>query len=584
MLRIALLALLVSTSAFALDPTPISFRIAAPSVTAAPGETVTVVVEAVIPPKWHSYTGKTYVKRGPFPTTFSIESPLAQAGKAAVLVFIEEDVGFGFLVQTVSGKVAFYVPVTVDRFAPEGTSEVTMTVHSALCDDTDCRPADDPVRFTLTVVGKPSDSGLMSYFLMAIGAGLLALLTPCVFPMIPITVSFFIKRQHKPRIEAIADAILFSSGIVLSYTAVGFFFSVMFSAASINELVSSPAFNLGFGALVVFFALNLFGTFELAMPSGIVNRLSRFSGSKGEGILSLLAMGLLFALTSFTCTGPFVGQTLVSASQGQWLWPLVGMLGFSIAFSAPFFLLALFPSALKMLPKAGGWLNSVKVVMGFVELAASLKFLSAAAMAWGWGFLSRDVFLCSWIGLALACFLYLLGCYKFKNDTQSRLGWVRVLVAACVLGGAIWLGTGLSGRDMGPAEAYLPPGAAEGLSWSSDLDAGMAEARRTGAPVILEFSGYTCSNCLLMERRVLPEAVQLLQRFVRVRLYTDGQQSAAEAKRSAAARRMQQDRFKTVALPLYVILSPEGREVARFQGMTYDAAEFAAFLSKGLAP
>jgi thiol:disulfide interchange protein DsbD len=303
-------------------------------------------------------------------------------------------------------------------------------------------------------------------------------------------------------------------------------------------------------------------------------------------------MGLTFTLTSFTCTVPFVGTVLVATSQGDWLWPALGMLGFSIVFAAPFFILALVPKLLTSLPKSGGWLNSVKVTMGFLEVAAAMKFISNVDLVWNWQIFTRELILAVWLAIAVLATVYLLGAFRLPHDSPvESLGVMRMLSAMSFLAIGFYLFTGLIGGSLGTLEAFLPPRNAGGLAltgsgsggadltWHTSLKPGLEQARATQKPVFIDFTGYTCTNCRWMEANIfpLPLVHAELEKFVRVRLYTDGSGQQYEDNQ-----RYQKEEYGTVALPLYAILDHQGNKIANFPGMTRKPEEFLRFLRSPL--
>jgi thiol:disulfide interchange protein DsbD len=433
--------------------------------------------------------------------------------------------------------------------------------------------------------------GLFGYIWFAIISGLLALLTPCVFPMIPITVSYFTKREQASRGQAIGHALIYALGIIFTFTGLGLLMTLIAGAAGINKLAANPWLNLFLTALFVTLALNLFGLFEIRMPYALVNKLD--SQSRGGGVGATLLMGLVFTLTSFTCTVAFVGQVLVFATQGEWFWSIVGMLAFSTAFAFPFFLLSVFPHWLKSLPSSGGWLNSVKVVMGFVELAAAFKFLSNVDLVWGWNTVSRNVILSGWIAIAIVTAIYLLGKFQLPFDTPMKsLGVIRMLMSVFFLGLAFYFLTGMFGGNLGGFEGMLPPanlsasaaGPAQTANnahpWILNYDQAIAQAKATNKPVFLNFTGVTCTNCRWMESNMLtePDVKKTLESFVLAELYTDRQ--TPEDERHS---QIQEKSFGTVALPLYVVIGPDGKELSKFPGLTRDKNEFIRFLQAGAA-
>jgi len=414
--------------------------------------------------------------------------------------------------------------------------------------------------------------------------GFLSLLTPCVFPMVPITISCFSSRVGRGHASSVRDAGLYAIGIVAAFTGLGLLTTMVFGAIGLNRLAADPWLNIAITGLFVVFALGLFGWMNVGLPATLIARLDDASRRSGSHASTLL-MGLTFALTSFTCTAPFVGTLLVSASQGNWRWPALGLLVFSAIFASPFIALALAPSMLARLPRSGEWMVTLKTSMAFLELAAAAKFLSNADLVWGWQVLSRDVVLAIWIGIGLLLALYLAGVIRFDRAlTRAPASWGRRVVIATVILIVARLGFGLGGRRLGELDAFLPPvsgaageGTATGeLSWiTNDYARGLASARSSGKPLLIDFTGYTCTNCRWMEANMFPrDAVRgELSRFVRVRLFTDGR---GEPYRSHQA--LERTTFKTVALPLYAVVDSSGTPRGTFLGMTRDENEFVRFL------
>ncbi len=434
---------------------------------------------------------------------------------------------------------------------------------------------------------------IWGFIWLAITFGALSLLTPCVFPMIPITVSYFTKHGSDTRLGSIRDAGIYALGIILTFTLLGILLAVLFGAAGINRFAANPYINLLITGIFLAFAFSLLGAYNLGVPASVLTKLDGFTRSKESGkIIGLLLMGLTFSLTSFTCTAPLVGTILVSAAQGDLFYPVVGMLAFSSVFALPFFILALAPNLLNSLPRSGSWMNSVKVVMGFLEVGAALKFLSNVDLVWGWGIFTREVVIAGWIALSLLIFLYLLGLFKFAHDSENqRIGLVRVLNAFLFGTVAFYLLTGLFGSRLGEIESFLPPmkqvaastsgggQTANGeLVWiTNDYEAALKTAKAENKRIFIDYTGYTCTNCRWMEANMFPnKAVRdELEKFVRVKLFTDGEGEPYEG-----FQRMQESRFGTVALPLYAIVTPDDEIVARFEGLTRNEAEFVAFLKK----
>jgi thiol:disulfide interchange protein DsbD len=459
-------------------------------------------------------------------------------------------------------------------------------------------------------IAKKRSEGVWSFLWFAMGAGASALLTPCVFPMVPITVSFFTKRAEKKRGRGLRDSLVYALGIILTFTALGVALSLVFGATGISDFAANPWVNVAIALIFLVLAFNLFGTFEIPLPTEFLNKLNAKSNEgDGAGIGAVLLMGLTFSITSFTCTVPFVGAALISASSGEWFYPIVGMLGFSGVFALPFFLLALFPSALTRLPKAGGWMNNVKVVMGFLEIAAAMKFVSNADLVWSWGVMSREVFLAIWIGCGFMISLYVLGVFRLPHDSPVQsVGAARATVALVFVSITFYLISGLFGKKLGELDAFLPPKDYETLVggqvvtesvrqaisnqaakqssnqptldnlWLRSYDAALQEAQRTGRPVFIDFTGFTCTNCRWMEANVFsqPDVQALMSNAVKVQLYTDRREEPY-----LSNKKMQLERFGTIELPLYVLVKSDGSVIAT-KAFTRNKAEFVAFLKKAL--
>lgn len=442
--------------------------------------------------------------------------------------------------------------------------------------------------------------GLFGFVWFAVIQGLLALLTPCVFPMIPITVSFFTKRDQKSSAAAVGQAGFFSLGIIFTYTAIGLALAAVAGPSGLTKLASSPWMNLFLTALFVIFALNLFGMFEIRVPTGLVSKLDA-KAQKGQmgTMFATILMGVTFTLTSFTCTTAFVGTVLIYATKGEWFWAVLGMVAFATAFALPFFLFALFPRWLSSLPKSGGWLNSVKVVMGFLELAAAFKFLSNVDLVCGWNTVSRNLVVAAWIAIALVAAIYLLGKIQLPHDSPvERLGAPRMLFATSFFGVAFYLLTGLFGAPLGELDAWLPPQETNGRAfalwragggdksaeniWIESYETALQKARAENKPVFLNFTGVTCTNCRWMEKNMFPDpqVKKEMDRFVLAELYTDrdtAEHKTADEKNAE----LQTTKYNSAALPLYVIISPDEKALATFPSLTRDKQEFIGFLQRG---
>ena len=449
----------------------------------------------------------------------------------------------------------------------------------------------DIVGSSVEELDKVIEQGLFSFILFAIGMGFLALLTPCVFPMIPITVSYFTKEGEKEDSSPIFSASVYTVGIIIIFTCLGLILALSLGAAGANQLASNPWVNLFIAALFIYFAFSLFGHYEIQIPS-VLRQFSSQQEQKG-GVIGVLFMALTFTLTSFTCTVQFVGLLLVAASQGEYFWPAIGMIAFSTAFASPFFFLALFPQYLAKLPKSGGWLNSVKVTMGFLELGAAMKFLSNSDLVWRWGIFTKQAVLAVWIILSIMTGIYLIGKIKLPHDSDiNYIGAPRLVLSILFMSFGLYLTGGLFGQPLhGLIDSYLPPvlhvskenilnpKGEEHLAWINDFSEGMEKAKIENKPLFIDFTGYTCTNCRWMETNVFvdPEVQALFNEFILVQLYTDGGPNHRENQQ------MEINRFGTAALPFYVVLSPEDAELGSFPGMDPDVSKFITFLEESLA-
>ena len=443
------------------------------------------------------------------------------------------------------------------------------------------------------------NENLWGFLLLAMGAGVGAFFMPCIFPMVPLTVSYFAKGSGRG--QSMRQAGVYGLTIVGAFTGLGALAAALLGAAGAQPIAASPWVNLAIGAVLVAFGLSLLGLFELKLPSSFTNYLNRQSEEQ-SGYAGAVFMGLTLTVVSFSCTAPFVGGLLAAAAQGTWLYPVLGMLVFSGVLALPFVGFALFPEALERLPSSGGWMNALKGTLGFVELAAALKFFSNADLVWGGAvWLPRPLVIAFTIVLFALAGAYLLGTLRLSHDPPAesprRVGVGRVLAATLFLGLALYMTPGLLGARLGSLDAYFPPrhatdvgrlpasgetetAAVDNLDWNqNDIDAAMAKAKETGTPVFVDFSGYTCTNCREMEANVFPAPVvaeHLRTDFVLLRLYTD------DADKGPALQRYQQETVGTVALPSYAVVTPEGTLAAQHSGMASPKA-FDAFLEEGLS-
>jgi thiol:disulfide interchange protein len=425
------------------------------------------------------------------------------------------------------------------------------------------------------------------FFWLAATTGLLSLLTPCVFPMVPVTVAYF-SRPGADDSSSIRRALVFAFGIIGTFTILGLAMAGVFGATGLTRLASDPWVNIALAVVFLVFAVNLFGWIELGLPWRVVNAADRAARNTAPGSsLGALMMGATFTLTSVTCTAPFVGTLLVLAAQGSWAAPVAGMLVYSTAFALPFFLLALAPQFVSRLPRVGERMRTLRVLIGLLEVGAAVKFASNTDMVLGWGIFTRNVVLFAWMALALAGAAYLARNLRPRiQRRQVGLETVVAIAVAVLIAG--WLASGLDERrPLNQIEAFLPPvspmGAQASLergvpTWMlNDYPAALAAARGTGKLVFVDFTGYTCTNCRWMEANIFsrPDVSAELGEFVLARLYTDGEGEMYERQQA-----FQERTFGTVALPLYAVVDSIGKVRATFSGLTRNPAEFIAFLER----
>lgn len=442
-------------------------------------------------------------------------------------------------------------------------------------------------------IDEAKKKGTWNFLLFSMLAGLAALTTPCVFPMIPITVSFFTKRAEKANAKSLSDALLFALGIVSTFTVIGLVVTLIFGATGVSDLATNPITNFLIAAVFLIFAFNLFGAFEIQIPTSLLNKLNQ--KSQGGGKMGIILMGFTFSLTSFTCTVPFVGSSLLATQGGDYYYPIIGMIGFSSVFSLPFFLLALFPTLMKSMPKSGGWMNNIKVVMGFLEIAAATKFLSNIDLAYGWEIITRDIFIAIWVACGVMIVAYILGGFQFKLDSKlEKVGAIRAVWAVIFTTITIYLFTGLFGKSLGEVDAFLPPadygnsGASASvftpsgksntdLTWMKDYDKAVAKAKAENKTLFIDFTGWQCTNCRWMEKNRFtdPDIANLLSDMVRVKLYTDRREEP-----ELSNKKLQIERFKSIELPLYAIQDPN-ENILGTKAFTRDKNEFIDFLKAG---
>lgn len=451
-----------------------------------------------------------------------------------------------------------------------------------------------------------SIQGLSSWliFLGGFAGGLLALLTPCVWPMIPLTVSFFLKKSGS-RKKAITNALLYGIAIIIIYLVLGLAVTIVFGASALNALSTNAIFNIIFFLMLVIFAISFFGAFDIKLPDSWANKMDS-NAEKTSGLLSIFFMAFTLTLVSFSCTGPIIGTLLVEAANlGNYIGPAVGMFGFALALAIPFTLFAIFPSWLKSVPKSGGWMNTVKVTLGFIELALSLKFLSVADLAYGWHILDREVFVSLWIIIFALLGIYLLGKIRFAHDDENEgIGVFRFFLALISLSFAMYLVPGLWGAPLKSVSAFVPPLYTqdfnlydEGMTHYEDFDEGMRAAQAQGKPVFIDFSGYGCVNCRKMEaavlnnnkvkdmlekdfifitlmvddKRPLPEPIYVTENGRQVKLETYGDRWSY----------LQRHKFNANSQPYYAVLDGNGKLLSGPYFYDEDIDKFIDFLNAG---
>lgn len=629
-LLIAAIALSVASFSQIFEPIKWSYELKNTGKNAA-----TIVMKASIDKGWHLY-GMTIPKDGPRPTTFVFEELVnakLEGGVISKSKLLEVyDPNFDMKLNWYKDAAIFEQKISFDDFS---NVRIKGYVEFMACDDQSCLPpnqdyfdlgnknakasqvnaitaADETVAEADTIasaediadksavvsdywtpvieelrsfgnsIASSADASLWIIFLAGFVGGLLALFTPCVWPIIPMTVSFFLKRSEK-KSKGRADAILYGLSIIIIYVALGVLITLIFGASALNSMSTNAVFNLLFFALLVVFAISFFGAFEITLPASWSTKLDAKADSTA-GFLSILFMAFTLVLVSFSCTGPIIGTLLVEVSTtGSLLAPAIGMLGFAVALAIPFTFFAFFPSLLKQMPRSGGWLNTVKVVLAFLELALALKFLSVADLAYGWRLLDREVFISLWIVIFALLGFYLLGKIRFPHDSETKhTSVLGTFMAIISLSFAMYMVPGLWGAPLKAISAFAPPLSTQDFNLYqnevhakfSDYDAGMRYAAEKGLPVIVDFSGYGCVNCRKMEATVWTnEKVKdlLNKEFVLITLYVDDKKALAkpyeveENGRTRPIRNvgdkwsyLQRVKFGANAQPYYVALDNNG--------------------------
>jgi len=599
---------------------------------------------------WHMYS-QFIESGGPVPTSFRFDSSptlmLVDNVSETPVARSSFDQSFQMNIRYHEGQVVFTQVVN----AGDANAHLTGSLTYMVCNGQKCLPPND-VHFEIPLTGvllqnenlrakgfnarelqdlageynTGGDHSLLEIFIAGFLGGLAAFFLPCIYPMVPLTVSFFTKRSGS-RAQGIRAAIIYGLSIIAIYVALGLLITAIFGASALNEAASSAAFNLLFFAILIVFALSFLGAFEITLPSFFVNKIDRKSDSGGW--IGLFFMAFTLALVSFSCTGPLIGTLLVEAvSKGAYSGPALGMFGFSLALSLPFTAFAIFPSWLKALPKSGGWLNSVKVSLGLLELALAFKYLSNVDLAYHWGLISRDLFLVIWIVIFGVLAFYLFGKIRLNHDPEvASLSIFRLLLAMVVLAFPLYMVPGLFGAPLKGISGWLPPRASQPFTLVSsgttsvsspathkyaglfhapenidafyDYDEGMAYARQKDKPVLLDFTGWSCTNCRKMEASVWsdPEVLRRLKDdYVLISLYVDDRTELNESevyisKVSAKTIRtlgqkwsdLQEARFNTNAQPFYVVLAPDGRPTVEPRAFDLNVTAYINFLDKGIA-
>ena len=489
----------------------------------------------------------------------------------------------------------------------DSLSGTTMTANLSGNDKDLWAPVIDKLKLLEEGSDTESSASWWFIFLQGLLGGFIALFTPCVWPIIPMTVSFFLKR-NKERSKAIREATTYGISIVIIYVLLGLAVTLLFGASALNALATNAVFNIFFCLLLIVFAASFFGAFEITLPSSWSNKIDQKSEST-TGLLSIFLMAFTLALVSFSCTGPIIGFLLVAVStQGDIIAPTIGMLGFAIALAIPFTLFALFPSLLKSAPKSGGWMNVIKVTLGFIELAFALKFLSVADLAYGWHILDREVFLSLWIVIFGLLGVYLLGWLKFPHDDEgNKTNVPQFFLGMASLAFTVYMIPGLWGAPLKAISAFAPPMNTQDFVLQKitteprykDYEQGMAAAKAEGKPVMIDFTGFGCVNCRKMEAAVWSDAqvAQLLNdKYVLISLYVDDKTALTtpiEVNENGQLRTLrtvgdkwsylQRMKFGANAQPFYVLLDNNGKPLTQSRAYDEDIRAYLDFLNKGLS-
>lgn len=625
-----------------------------------------LIITAKIEKGWHVYS-QFIDDGGPIPTSFKFkpskdyqlvdkvtESPKAvgafdknfnmQIAWHKNQVVFKQKISLLVPKTTIAGTLEFMVcnderclpPAEVEFTIPvqSGSTQAEMTVPEAdsnssilLTDSAASTTLLPPSAVTIQSDTETSSGSLWAIFIAGFIGGLAAFFMPCIYPMIPLTVSFFTKKSGS-RAKGIQSAIIYGLSIIVIYVALGLLITLIFGASALNEAASSATFNLLFFTILIIFGISFLGAFEITLPSSLVNKMDEKSNQ--NGFVGLFFMAFTLALVSFSCTGPIIGTLLVDAvSKGSYLGPAIGMLGFSSALAIPFTLFAIFPSWLKEMPKSGGWLNTVKVSLGFLEIALAFKFLSNVDLAYHWGILNRDIFLIIWIVVFGLWALYLLGKIRLSHDSELNfLSLPRLFFSMFILGFTLYMVPGLWGAPLKAISAWLPPQvtqefdlysnrsgsqsepsvasgkkyaglfhAPHGLDAFYDYEEGLAYAKSVNKPVLIDFTGWSCTNCRKMEASVWPDKEvlrRLREDYVLISLYVDDKTELKEDEKyisSFSGKKVntigqkwsdfQASKFGTNSQPYYIITDHDGKIMVPPQAYNLDISNYVSFLDKG---
>ncbi len=607
---------------------PVQWRLDFDAEEAAPGSTVLARLTASIDDTWHIYSSTT-PEGIPLDVAVSDSDAIVGWRVYQPVPDVVFDPNFQANVEWYSHEPVFLVELDLSPEA-SGRLELETTVRYGACDPRQCLPpksklakaslaiSPDAVAVAADIPegyqparrnGRPAaaagqsaagtggsaaparfgsgDEGLFGFALMALGFGLVAIFTPCVFPMIPIYIGSFLGEGTRSSRSVLLQAGMFCLGVVVLFTSIGGALSAILGPFGLSQIGSNAWVNLMIFAVMAAFALSMLGAFEISVPSSWTSAAS--ARSAGSGVAATLMLSLVFTLASFACTGPFIGSVLAgSVGQGGAEFPVVGMSMFSIGLAAPFFLLALFPALMNRLPRSGGWLAVSKRVAGIVILAIALKYLSNADKVFGWNLLGRETFLAAWFALGVGGALYLWGVLRMDGDGQpSNIGLTRLGVGLLFLAFALRLVPGMLGGRLGELEAFVPEpaqtavlgGSGGQLSWmKDDFEGAMEQARSEGKTLLVSFTGYSCSNCKWMKANMFtrPEVSEVVKDFVLVELYTDGYDEKSEKHQA-----LQVERFRSSSIPFYALVRTDGSVGAVFSGQTRKVDEFLDFLKSG---